>query len=153
MEKIPRSHACSINTFLPCPNINFPAISCCPSFCSLLCLTKLDINSSVRYNDSGRFGLDACSTRGAPAGRGDRCGKSPVAPKVLLQLSAHALADSTAAKLQDPAFASDARYDDDNESSYSSAAATSTASLNSSILNFREMHGRTYQNFKDDDYW
>jgi ubiquinone/menaquinone biosynthesis C-methylase UbiE len=54
----------------------------------------------------------------------------------------------------DPAFNSDARYDDDNSSSYSSGAESSTASLSSSILNFREMHGRTYQNFKpDDEYW
>lgn len=30
---------------------------------------------------------------------------------------------------------------------------SSTASLTSSILNFREVHGRTFQNFKDAEYW
>jgi len=30
---------------------------------------------------------------------------------------------------------------------------SSTASLNSSIFEYRQKYGRTYQNFKDAEYW
>ncbi|KAK0647979.1 S-adenosyl-L-methionine-dependent methyltransferase [Cercophora newfieldiana] len=53
----------------------------------------------------------------------------------------------------DPAFIASTREDNDSSSAYSEAAPTSTASLSSSILHFRELHGRTYQNFTDSEYW
>lgn len=49
----------------------------------------------------------------------------------------------------DPDFGLDA----DSALGDGSAINSSTASLNSSILNYREVHGRTYQNFKDAEYW
>ncbi|KAK0713762.1 S-adenosyl-L-methionine-dependent methyltransferase [Lasiosphaeria miniovina] len=49
----------------------------------------------------------------------------------------------------DPDFGLDA----DSALGDGSAINSSTASLSSSILNYREVHGRTYQNFKDAEYW
>ncbi|KAK4442108.1 putative methylase [Podospora aff. communis PSN243] len=49
----------------------------------------------------------------------------------------------------DPAFI----VDGDNDAIDSESTLSSTASLSSSIYNYRKVHGRTFQNFKDVDHW
>ncbi|KAH0497866.1 hypothetical protein TgHK011_005148 [Trichoderma gracile] len=43
--------------------------------------------------------------------------------------------------------------DDEADSALGEDAASSTASLTESILQYRTLHGRTYQSFKNANYW
>ncbi|KAJ2898977.1 uncharacterized protein MKZ38_003546 [Zalerion maritima] len=56
----------------------------------------------------------------------------------------------TVAWLQDPEFEGG---DTDSSLGDNESNITSTASISSTILEYRKLHGRTYQNFKDAEYW
>ncbi|KDN68531.1 putative UMTA [Colletotrichum sublineola] len=54
----------------------------------------------------------------------------------------------------DPELATAAADDDDGDSAIDSASvASSTASLSESVLDYRQLHGRTYQTTKTTEYW
>ncbi|VBB80462.1 Putative Methylase involved in ubiquinone/menaquinone biosynthesis [Podospora comata] len=77
---------------------------------------------------------------------------SPAAPSSPPAAAAEAgtHGEEAAPIIVDPEFETEVQGDGDSALGY---AESSTASLSSSILQYREIHGRTYQNFKEAEYW
>lgn len=44
-------------------------------------------------------------------------------------------------------------HDTDHDSAFGSDGTSTTGSVSSSIRHYREMHGRTYHNYNDTEYW